>query len=251
MKDYLSHIRASFRDKRLVLAGIAAVLAVYAILYLVNGYASNPMWMLWWFAAGQFGASSIAYMLIKLEKPLEQRAHSTDGLMWQVQVNDMTVGEISDADYASIQRTVYFSPHVYWTQLVKIVNVGLRVADYLYMAIPLGVFWAGLGCFVFAPDLFAEVLSAIQTITPTQVVEATPLLLNILGLVTVVVVAIHFVIGRRFGFVNQFDRACGYMVRRAVGCVAEGDVSLFRFTQGAVVTPGVLVGVRGKRGRSF
>lgn len=247
MKDYLSHIKARFRDKRQILAGITAVLLVYVILYLIQGYAFNPLWMLWWFAASQVVAGSADYMLTKRKKALEQRAHSTDGVVWQVQVNGMTVGEISDADYASIQRAVYFRPRVYWTQFVNIVNVGLRVADYLFMAIPLSVFWAGLGCFVFAPDLFAEVLSSIQTITPAQVVEAIPLLLNVLAVVTAMVVAIHVVIGRRFGFVNQFDRACGYMVRRAVGCAAEGDVLLFRFTQGAMVTPGALAGVRGKR----
>lgn len=188
------------------------------------------------------------YMLTRYEKTLEARIAATDGgPVWQVQINGVTVGEMKDANYAAIRRIVLCDGRLHVAQLFNFGTVAMRMVDYLFTAIPLGAFWLAIGCFFFAPDSFAVVLAAIQKVTPAQAVAAIPMLARILVWVSFLALAAHFAIGRRFGFVNQFDQACGSRVRRAIDCAADGEVSLYRIDNGTCVVPDELATIRTKR----
>lgn len=190
-------------------------------------------------------AGFVFHMLNKYARALDARiAAGSAGPVWQVQINGVTVGELADADYAAIRRTVFLDGRTYGAQIMNLANVGLRMVDYLYMALPLAAFWLALGAFFFTPDSFAQALDAIRQITPAQAVAAIPMLAQLLVFVSMLTLGLHFAIGRQFGFVNQFDLACGSHVRRAVSCAADGSVSLFRIEDGAYVSPDELAAVR-------
>lgn len=190
-------------------------------------------------------AAFVFHMLNKYARALDARiAAGNAGPVWQVQINGVTVGELADSDYASIRRAVFLDGRTYGAQLMNLANVALRMVNYLYLALPLAAFWLALGAFFFAPDSFAEAIDAIQKITPAQAVAAIPMLAQLLVIVSVLTLGLHFAIGRHFGFVNQFDNACGSRVRRAVSCAADGNVSLFRIEDCAYVLPDELATVR-------
>ncbi|MES2879186.1 MAG: hypothetical protein V4713_12250 [Pseudomonadota bacterium] len=188
------------------------------------------------------------HVLTRYEKNLEARIAATDGgPVWQVQINGVTVGEIKDGDYASIRQTVFYDSRLYVAQFLDFWNVSMRVVDYLLTTIPMVVFWLAIGCFIFAPDLFAQALVVIQKVTPVQVAASIPLLVQFLFLVSLLNFGVHLGIGRPFGFVNHFDQACGYRVRRAVMCAADGEVSLYRIENGTYIAPNELATIGTKR----
>lgn len=195
-------------------------------------------------------AAFVFHLLTKYEHALDARITAGNaGTVWQVQINGVTVGELADSDYAAIRRSVFLDGRTYGAQLMNLANVALRMLNYLYVAVPLAAFWMALGAFFFAPNAFAEAIDAIQKITPAQAVAAIPMLAQLLVLVSVLTLGLHFAIGRQFGFVNQFDLACGSRVRRAVSCAADGGVSLFRIEDGTYVSPDELATVRSSKAR--
>lgn len=195
-------------------------------------------------------AAFVFHMLNKYARTLDVRVAAGDaGPVWQVQINGVTVGELADADYAAIRRAVFLDGRTYGAQLMNLANVGLRMVNYLYVALPLAAFWLALGAFFFTPDSFAQALEAIQQITPAQAAAAIPMLAQLFVFVSMLTLGLHFAIGRHFGFVNQFDLACGSRVRRAVSCAADGSVSLFRIEDGTYVSPDEMAAVRSAKTR--
>lgn len=192
----------------------------------------------------------VFHMLTKYAQALDARIKAGNaGPVWQVQINGVTVGELADSEYASIRRSVFLDGRTYGAQIMNLANVALRMVNYLYVAVPLAAFWLAVGAFFFAPDTFAATVDAIQKITPAQAVAAIPMLAQLLFVVSVLTLGLHFAIGRQFGFVNQFDLACGSRVRRAVSCAADGSVSLFRIEDGTYVSPDELASVRSSKAR--
>lgn len=148
---------------------------------------------------------------------------------------------------ALVGAHAFYDGRVYVAQIFNCVNVASRMVDYLFIAIPLVVFWLAIGCFFFAPDFFAEALAAIQEVTPTQVVGAIPVLAQVLVVVSFLVLGAHSVIGLRFGFVNQFGQAVRLRVRRAMACVADGEVWLYRIENGTFVASDEWATIRTKQ----
>lgn len=188
------------------------------------------------------------YILARYEKALNTRIAASDtGHVWHVQVNGVTVGEMKDADYAAIRRSVFFDWRLYVAQFSNFGTIALRMVDYLFAAIPITVFWLVMGCFFFVPDYFADALSAIQKVTPTQAVAAIPVLARLLIAVSVIALGAHLLAGRRVGFVNEFEQACGSRVRRALACAVDGEISLYNFDNGTFIVPDEMATIRTKR----
>jgi hypothetical protein len=180
----------------------------------------------------------VFHMLYWYEKALNARISAgNESPIWDVSVNGIDAGTISDSLYASVRRDVFFDARVWAAQLFNLGGVLNRTIDYLFLAIPLGAFWFALGCYVFSPDSFVSIVSGIQRITPEQVVASVPLLIQMLVVISLFMVVVMAALGKRFGFVNHFDQAIAKRVRQHVKCVAEGDVSLSRMVDGSVRQP--------------
>lgn len=182
--------------------------------------------------SGAVGGLAIT-LLTQYEGALTQRMNATDGgPEWKVQVNDVTVGSISDAAYAQIRHAVFFDVRTHVFQLMNFGNIANRVIDYLFLSIPLAIFWGAVACYFFAPATFAETLDAVRKVTPTEAGAAMSQIVKLFGAVAVLVIAVHAALGRRFGFINRFDEGCNDRLRRLVECPAEGKITLFRFVEG-------------------
>lgn len=142
------------------------------------------------------------------------RAHTSQSL-WQVRVNDVVVGELTDSAYASIQRAVFFDGGLYVTQLLNAGYVVLRIAAHLWLVIPLAVLWLALSSFIAAAD------------TPTHaVLERLTLPVALVAFSVLVGGLFALTRGHHFGFVNHFAETYFARLRYAVSCPTDGVVSL-------------------------
>lgn len=178
-------------------------------------------------------ATFACHTLARYQKILEARISAHDGgVKWQVAVNGITVGEMSDADYAGIQHSVFFDARVYGAQLLNFANVGWWLTSHLFIGIPLVAFWSAFSCFVFAPDTFASAMTVLQQLTPSQAVAASPTLINLFFITAIMTIGVRIAMGSYFGFIDRFDQACNDRIRRALNCPAYGEIALFHFGNG-------------------
>ncbi len=193
----------------------------------------SPSGLPFWFAAYAFiiGGSSFTILAITLQA-LVVRIRTVDGgPEWDVMINGITAGQISDATYASIRRDVLLDYRNYLAQLWNFFHVALRVTNDFLVAIPAILFWVVVACVVFAPGGFVQAVLALQKITPAMVVANAPSAFHMFAPLFIIFIGELLIVGRPFGFFNRFDEAVGNSVRRAVSCSATGDVFLVRFDE--------------------
>lgn len=190
----------------------------------------SPGWQ-YWFAAYTFiiGGSFFFFLASTLQALVARIRTVGGGPEWDVIVNGVTSGQISDAAYASIRRDVLLDYRVYMEQLWNYVHVALRVVDGFMIVIPTLLFWAVVACVVFAPGDFTRIVLLFQKMTPGMVAANASGFHGEIVALFIVYLGALLVVGRSFGFVNRFDEAVNNGVRRAIACTATGDVFLVRF----------------------
>ncbi|EGQ62317.1 hypothetical protein GGI1_12193 [Acidithiobacillus sp. GGI-221] len=175
------------------------------------------------------GSSSFVVLASNLQTLVTRIRAGDGGPEWDVMINGVTSGQISDAAYASIRRDVLLDYRVYLAQLWNCVQVSLRVVAGFLVVIPAFLFWAVVACVVFAPGDFTRIVLLLQKITPGMVAANASGFHGMIVALFIVYLGALLVVVRRFGFVNRFDEAVNNGVRRAVACTATGDVFLVRF----------------------
>lgn len=175
------------------------------------------------------GSSFFVVLASNLQTLVTRIRAGDGGLEWDVTVNGIHSGQISDAAYASIRRDVLLDYRVYLAQLWNYVQVSLRVVAGFLVVIPAFLFWAVVACVVFAPEDFTRIVLLFQKITPSMVAAHASGFHGMIVALFIVYLGALLVVGRRFGFVNRFDEAVNNGVRRAIACTATGDVFLVRF----------------------
>jgi hypothetical protein len=178
------------------------------------------------------GVLAITLLALYEAELLVRMGAADGGSDWKVQVNDVTVGSISDAAYAKVRHAVFFDIRTHVAQLMNFCSIVNRLIDYLFLSIPLVVFWGGVACYLFFPSTFAEVLDTIRKVTPAEVSAAISHIVKLLSAIAVLVIGVHTMLGHRFGFINRFDEGCNDRLRQLVECPAEGRITLFRFVEG-------------------
>lgn len=233
-KALLNKLRAAFRLASLKQNRhrILAMLTVYPLLAVLFGS---------WFQAGAFTLGGIFLMDFTLRRYLNAltvRIAANNSPMWDVHVNQVKVGAITDAEYAAIRYRVFSDARHYYAQAMNALRVTFNAFDYCYRAIPLGVFWATAGLAVFAPDIFRETVAAIQHATSSDISQAVSAAGSLLVLTMVFVVGFYWAFGlSRMGFVNRFDEAIAAAVRQRCSVAAEGAIVLSRWAPDALVSP--------------
>lgn len=181
-------------------------------------------------------------------RALAARIDAADGPTWDVEVNQVKSGTITDADYATIRLRVFCDFRTYIGQVANLFRVALNSFDYCYRAIPLGLFWVGVALAVFSPETISSVLAALQHASPNDMQHAVLTAGSLLAVMMIVSVGFHWMLGlSRFGFINRFDEAIGTAVRKHCGVAAEGSIMLVRWTDGAPVLNDEMAFVRRKR----
>ena len=153
------------------------------------------------------------------------------GPEWDVMVNGVTSGKISDAAYASIRRDVILDPRVYLVQLGNLIHVALRITVDFLVVIPVLLFWATMTCAVFDPEYYARIILEIQKVTPGVLAANVSGIHEMLVLLFIIYSGGLLIVGHPLGFINCFDEAVSNCVRRAIACASTGDVFLVRFDE--------------------
>ncbi|WP_146774658.1 hypothetical protein [Xanthomonas oryzae] len=74
--------------------------------------------------------------------------------LWNVEINQVNVGSISDADYALIRRTVFIDVRTYISQALNLGRFFLKAITYTLRIIPLACFWLFLAVALLSPKTF-------------------------------------------------------------------------------------------------
>lgn len=229
-KTLLHEIQAAFRLESLKrnrhrIVAILAMLAVTPLLAALFGS---------WFQAGAVTIGGIYladHSLRRYLASLAARMDAQSSPTWDVEVNQVKVGTITDAEYAAIRHCVFSDQRVYYAQAMNVFRVALNAFNYCYQAIPLGVFWVAAVLAIFTPNTLTEMVTAIQQATPSELKQTASMAGNLIALTMLLVVGIHWAFGiSRFGFVNRFGEAVATVVRQKLSVAAEGAMVLTRWT---------------------
>ena len=165
----------------------------------------------------------------RLLRGLERRMNDVGGPVWEVRLNQVTVGTIADRDYAALRHEAFTDLRLYGAQFLNTLRVALRALDYCYMAIPIAAFWLVAALAVFAPDVIGSAVEAAHKASPQDVQGALRLAIPVLLMGLFIAFGSQLLLGlTRFGFVNRFSEAVSTSVRLHCNAAAEGDMLLVR-----------------------
>ena len=158
-------------------------------------------------------------------KTLEYRIASKPTKTYDVKMNNIYAGIISDADYAQIQLATINDVRVYLSQLSNVGRVFLNVLNHLFIAIPVFTFWAILILSVYAPSELVEVINKVKS--PSDILSIVQhifqLLIPLLAMTYTVMLAARM---NLFGFVNEFSFAINKAIREKLEIATLGDIDL-------------------------
>lgn len=158
---------------------------------------------------------------------LQSRIDKPASLHWDVVVNNVRVGALSDAHYAGLEKAVLDDWRLYWAQGVNLVKVVVRSAEMLIFAVPVTLFWLGLAMAIFDPRDAAAVVESLRAASPAEIVSAVAHWAPA-GLVGAVYLMSMFALlaSPRLGYENKFKAELGEAVRRRLHVAAVGRMTL-------------------------
>ena len=157
------------------------------------------------------------------------RIESKGSFLWDVEVNQVNVGSISDSDYALIQSRVYANKRLYVAQTLNLLRVAGNLFDYCFRMMALVVFWFGFAVALLSPQTLSSVFAQLQLLTSDGVTAVTKSAASSLAIVVAVLFGVRCAFGLSSGgFVNHFDDAIAAAIRKRLNVAAEGGVVLLR-----------------------
>lgn len=160
---------------------------------------------------------------------LQRRAGEQDSGKWDVRVNSVTVGSISDAEYAAIRRKVYGDNLIWMGQLVWMVKRAFGLCSHVLQTLPIALVWGAIAGAIFVPD---QIISCFSTLAHATPAELSTAMINTvtfgLGMILVSVLVMMALRGTLTRGGGAFDKAVAYELRRRLGVAAEGNIDLCR-----------------------
>jgi len=158
---------------------------------------------------------------------LQARIDNPSPLQWEVVVNHVRVGALSDAHYATLERAVFDDWRLYFAQARNLVEVCGRAGVKLMFAVPVAAFWLSIAVVAFDPSSASAVIDAVRTASPAEIITAVGRYAHGVSIfVAVPMCVLALVAAPRFGYENQFQSALGAAVRCRVQAAAEGRMML-------------------------
>lgn len=158
----------------------------------------------------------------------QKRIEANEGPEWDVAINGVKVGTVSDGTYASMQLRAMRDGRNLLAQLCNTMRIGIAIVSKLLVAFPLMFFWLIGAYMLFSPETVAETLAALQTASPEELASVAVILANMLATLAILMVGAMFIFGSKFGYRDYYDEAVGRMVRYHVNTPADGALSLTR-----------------------
>jgi hypothetical protein len=178
---------------------------------------------------------AVAVSRHKYMAALQQRVRAGDGPEWDVELNGVKVGTVSDATYAAIRLQVFDDVRLYVAQLLNCGRVLMRVFDSMLLSVPLLAFWGLLAVAMFSPESCAEALNQLRAATPASIAKFASFVFSFMMALGLLAAGVNAALmGARYGFVNRFSEATANALRRRLGVAAEGELVLVRWADGVM-----------------
>jgi hypothetical protein len=221
-----TYCKANRATSALVLASASAIALMAAALLPLPAALAAPVVI-------GLGAGLVLYCRMRRQAEFEERMRAADGgPLHQVLVNAVVVGQVRDADLASIEAQVEADLRTHIAQMRHAAHLlVLWPLSLALTAAPALAFWIVTGAALLAPDDLAQTWSALQTLHPGQWSKRAALLIHVLYVFSILVVGLRMVMGDGPAIADHFDKRVRDLVRQELGCAADGDV-VFRTAGG-------------------
>lgn len=170
----------------------------------------------------------VSFYFNALDASLARRACANAPVGWGVWINDVRIGTISDAEYASIQCLALHDGGNAMAQLLNLGRVTMITASRLLVGLGLGIVWSAIALAWLAPDLHTAVIRNLHDADPAAVTRWVRTLVQYGALFMLVQLPVMALMGYRFGFRNHYRAAIATMLRQHFNTPAEGDIRLER-----------------------
>lgn len=216
-------------------AGVAGAVGVSLVIGLFTG-TTGPSIMVSAVLAGIFSFATI-FLLALHDALLSARVKADAPIAWDVWMNGVKIGCITDAQYAAIQRHAFSSGRWVGAQTLNLGRVALNIAGKLFVGVPLLMFWVLLVAGIATPESLTEIAQAWRDADLATMKASFGTLLHFVAMVSILSVAIMFILGFRFGLRNYYTEFIARMIRQQCNTPTEGDIHLSKIDMTADVVP--------------
>lgn len=206
---------------------IAVTVAVCLILSLVIGTMPWYRAMLAAVSAG-IGAFASIFLIARRDARLTARMKDDAPSVWDVWMNGVQIGQITDAQYAAIQLHAFRDLRLAVAQALNPGSVALYVAGKVFVGVPLLLFWLLVVTLMVDPECYAEIVQVLRTADLADLTARFGNRVLLVPTLSILTVGLMVVLGSRFGFRNHYAETVARMIRQLCDTPAEGDVHLSR-----------------------
>ncbi|SFU34120.1 hypothetical protein SAMN05216339_101425 [Nitrosomonas eutropha] len=160
------------------------------------------------------------------DKRLIARIKADQPIMWNVSMNSVEIGKVSDSQYAAMQRMASRDGRIALAQFFNLGRMALVVVEKLLFAIPFLVFWMVVALAIISPESYTDLVREFQKADPAEITSAMRSFLQTAMTMMFVVFGVMIVMGYRFGFRNHYSEAVNRMLQQHCNTPAKGDVQL-------------------------
>lgn len=176
---------------------------------------------------GIAGAIAVSRMFDRLDGMYTRRMQVQDWHPWQVWINGVCVGEVTDAQYAALQRSVLRDFGVVARMVIELLRAVCSGLAQVAFAVPAAIFWLSVLAAATEPAAVAEFLRGLSAATTDQIASSSGFLLRAILLFSAMVAVPFFVLTGRLGRVGQAYRDdLADRLRVQCNSAAQGSVEL-------------------------
>ncbi|MVF24171.1 hypothetical protein EVC37_21540 [Methylocaldum sp. BRCS4] len=214
---------------------LTTMLAVVAVLMFSFFWRADRGWLDLLTISALTAAASVGlnYWLDQQSAAYARRIAAGNTLTWDVLMNGVKIGTVTDAQYAAMQRSAFRDYRNAVAQLLNFGHMVLVALGKLVIVVPGLAFWMAAGTALSPPESSVEIVREVHKADPATIASAMRSLLDAAVAVSVIVIPMTAIMGFRFGFRNYYSAAVARMLRMHCGTPAEGDIHLYRMVLGA------------------
>ena len=210
---------------------IALAVAAAPVVTLISG----SMWSWAGVALNAFATValtvSVGWLIDRFDARLVARMHADASGEWEVLLNGVRLGAISDADYAAIQLAAYRDVRGAMVQVMNIGHVARTLLKAFVVGAPIGAFWLAVGLALWAPDSCLEFVNSLTAADASAIASIAAKLLQTFLFLHLVTAGLMVVLGYRFGFRDCYADEVGKLLCQHFKTPATGEVTLWRLSQ--------------------
>ncbi len=210
--------------KRWAAIAPVAALAALGLVYVFGAFSGLRTFLVALIAAGL----AVNCLFNLLDAQLARRIKADAPATWHVWMNDVKIGTISDADYATIQCLALHDLGNAVAQFLNVGRIAMVVAISLFLGVPVAATWSAIVWAAVNPDTLADVLRMAINADFAEMTQWVWANVPLFVLTTVVTAAGMVWMGERFGFRNHYSAAIVRMLRQHFNTPADGDIRMER-----------------------